>query len=251
MYILPYKKYEEIIQDIYNHLNKKINPHIMAQQLKFSYDENTNVVASQCFGIVTVNIPALSETYGKMKFFSLCAQLVYIIAHELSHIEQDINPIKYSNDVQYRLAIETANNANALTFIFNNIDYLNSIWPDYDFEFILEDIDTIKQFNTTYKSCSYYKYIENIFDGYLFAMSRKNTLQYCKLNTIIVENYNKRVIVKQNGKTNIGIITELNNILDESCNNGYMIVPDKEYNYAPKNITITFMDDIKQVAFRV
>lgn len=250
MYIMPYYRYEAILQNIYDNLNGIVNKNILAQQLNFSYNEDTECrsLATQSFGSVVVNIPLISEEYGEMKFFNLCGELVYIMVHELSHIEQDINPIKYCNDAQYHLAIETANNANALSFIFNNIDYLNSIWPDIKFDHLQNTYLDLKGFIKTYKRCSYYKYIENIFDGYLFAMGKNTNLKYSTIDNIFVENYNKHIIVKQNGRTNITIINDLNNLLDNSSNNPYMIDPISLNK--PITIGIKYIDKLKKVAYR-
>jgi hypothetical protein len=165
-----------------------------------------------------------------------------------------VNFYRYYKDWEYGYNIELYNNANSYAFFNDNYDYIQSIFPDYNFEYldIKNNYLELKDIFPLYKKASYHKYMENLFDGYVFPLYNKiSNYNYdkCKSISIETETDKDNIFIKKDGQTIRNDICKINNIFKKLSNNGCII---SSYN---DNIEITVMgDDLQesiQVAYRV
>ena len=86
------------------------------------------------------SIDTLKEKYANCKdtilnpicnFRNYGNYIGYIICHELSHLEQNVNQRGYDEIGEYRLSIETVNDYNTSTILLNNFDFYNSLLNKY------------------------------------------------------------------------------------------------------------------------
>lgn len=79
---------------------------------------------------------------GDRGFFNSANSLAFTICHELSHLEQDLNPVLYNSHEDFRIGLELGNDLNTATVIMENLDLYSYLLQKY-FESDV-DVDTIK-----------------------------------------------------------------------------------------------------------
>lgn len=120
-----YGYYHSFLKFAYNFLNGEVNTNIRAMNLVIQSLENGVAGYSHSF-IVSINLPLI---YNKsiLNNFSdkeVKGAIIYILIHELSHCDQNIDILRLSRDEEYRKNIEFSNNQNTIRFIKENATML-------------------------------------------------------------------------------------------------------------------------------
>ena len=120
-----YGYYHSFLKFAYNFLNGEVNTNIRAMNLVIQSLENGVAGYSHSF-IVSINLPLI---YNKsiLNNFSdkeVKGAIIYILIHELSHCDQNIDILRLSRDEEYRKNIEFSNNQNTIRFIKENASML-------------------------------------------------------------------------------------------------------------------------------
>ena len=113
--IESYGYYHSFLKFAYNFLNGEVNTNIRAMNLVIQSLENGVAGYSHSF-IVSINLPLI---YNKsiLNNFSdkeVKGAIIYILIHELSHCDQNIDILRLSRDEEYRKNIEFSNNQNTI-----------------------------------------------------------------------------------------------------------------------------------------
>ena len=113
-----------------------------------SIERDNSINYSKCLaytspgGVITVIYDRIERIIADRGFCDKENSLAFTICHELSHLEQNLNPILYNNDDSYKSLVEMANDLNTSETILNNIDFYERVMRKY---FKAEvDIDTIE-----------------------------------------------------------------------------------------------------------
>ena len=156
-----YGYYHSFLKFAYNFLNGEVNTNIRAMNLVIQSLENGVAGYSHSF-IVSINLPLI---YNKsiLNNFSdkeVKGAIIYILIHELSHCDQNIDILRLSRDEEYRKNIEFSNNQNTIRFIKENSSMLF-----YTFgQFYIPDDLMLDLFNQTkyYKNRPHFEYEQAI-----------------------------------------------------------------------------------------
>lgn len=120
-----YGYYHSFLKFAYNFLNGEVNTNIRAMNLVIQSLENGVAGYSHSF-IVSINLPVIYNN-SMLKNFSdkeVKGMIIYILIHELSHCDQNIDILRLSRDEEYRKNIEFSNNQNTMRFIKENASML-------------------------------------------------------------------------------------------------------------------------------
>ena len=131
--MLNYSQYANFCTEVYTVLNGRINTVIPSYGLTFDVDRNVSTVGSSLMCITNIYLHNILEIISKNNYSQeqIRGILILAVAHELSHIDQDIDfsRLLYSrNDYPYRVYIEASNNKRMLNYIQKNKDKLYSIF---------------------------------------------------------------------------------------------------------------------------
>lgn len=123
--IRSYGYYHSFLKFAYNFLNGEVNTNIRAMHLVVQSLEDGVVGYSHSF-IVSINLPmiynnSISHHFSDMEVKGI---IIYVLIHELSHCDQNIDIIRLSRDREYRMNIEYANNLNTMRFLKENCSML-------------------------------------------------------------------------------------------------------------------------------
>lgn len=159
--IKSYGYYHSFLKFAFDVLNGEVNTNIRAMHLVVQSLENGIAGYSHSF-IVSINLPmiynnSISHHFSDMEVKGM---IIYILIHELSHCDQNIDIIRLSRDKGYRMNIEYANNLNAMRFMKENSSMLF-----YRFgEFYIPDEILTDFFNQErhYKNRPHFKYEQAI-----------------------------------------------------------------------------------------
>lgn len=120
-----YGYYHSFLKLAYNFLNGEVNTNIKAIHLVIQSLDNGVVGYSHSF-IISINLPMIYNNSVSNHFsdMEVKGMIIYILIHELSHCDQNIDIMRLSRDKEYRMNIEYANNLNVLRFIQENSSVL-------------------------------------------------------------------------------------------------------------------------------
>ena len=141
---MNYLQLQNEIHNMMRVLNGWVNPTISCFKYTFEY-KKSHICAGERDAVIHFYPIKILE---KMELHSdklVRANVLFIVVHELSHIEQLLNYDRYDADPTYRQEIERGCNYHAFRFIMDNLSILHQKIGDFD-EF------------TLYNSCSYLKF---------------------------------------------------------------------------------------------
>lgn len=120
-----YGYYHSFLKFAYNFLNGEVNTNIRAMNLVIQSLENGVAGYSHSF-IVSINLPVIYNNSMLNNFSDkeVKGMIIYILIHELSHCDQNIDILRLSRDGEYRKNIEFSNNQNTMRFIKENASML-------------------------------------------------------------------------------------------------------------------------------
>lgn len=120
-----YGYYHSFLKFAYNFLNGEVNTNIRAMNLVIQSLENGVAGYSHSF-IVSINLPVIYNNSMLNNFSDkeVKGMIIYILIHELSHCDQNIDILRLSRDEEYRKNIEFSNNQNTIRFIKENASML-------------------------------------------------------------------------------------------------------------------------------
>ena len=123
--IESYGYYHSFLKFAYNFLNGEVNTNIRAMNLVIQSLENGVAGYSHSF-IVSINLPVIYNNSMLNNFSDkeVKGMIIYILIHELSHCDQNIDILRLSRDEEYRKNIEFSNNQNTMRFIKENASML-------------------------------------------------------------------------------------------------------------------------------
>ena len=120
-----YGYYHSFLKFAYNFLNGEVNTNIRAMNLVIQSLENGVAGYSHSF-IVSINLPVIynNSILNNFSDKEVKGMIIYILIHELSHCDQNIDILRLSRDKEYRKNIEFSNNQNTIRFIKENASML-------------------------------------------------------------------------------------------------------------------------------
>ena len=120
-----YGYYHSFLKFAYNFLNGEVNTNIRAMNLVIQSLENGVAGYSHSF-IVAINLPVIynNSILNNFSDKEVKGMIIYILIHELSHCDQNIDILRLSRDEEYRKNIEFSNNQNTIRFIKENSSML-------------------------------------------------------------------------------------------------------------------------------
>lgn len=120
-----YGYYHSFLKFAYNFLNGEVNTNIRAMNLVIQSLENGVAGYSHSF-IVSINLPVIynNSILNNFSDKEVKGMIIYILIHELSHCDQNIDILRLSRDEEYRKNIEFSNNQNTIRFIKENAPML-------------------------------------------------------------------------------------------------------------------------------
>lgn len=120
-----YGYYHSFLKFAYNFLNGEVNTNIRAMNLVIQSLENGVAGYSHSF-IVSINLPLIynNSILNNFSDKEVKGAIIYILIHELSHCDQNIDILRLSRDEEYRKNIEFSNNQNTIRFIKENASML-------------------------------------------------------------------------------------------------------------------------------
>lgn len=139
-----YGYYHSFLKFAYNFLNGEVNTNIRAMHLVVQSLENGIAGYSHSF-IISINLPMIYNNSISHRFSDLEVKgmIIFILIHELSHCDQNIDVLRLSRDKEYRMNIEYTNNLNVLRFMKENSSMLFCTFGLFDIpEVILLDFYT-------------------------------------------------------------------------------------------------------------
>lgn len=141
---MNYLQLQNEIHNMMRVLNGWVNPTISCFKYTFDYKKSP-ICAGERDAIIHFYPIKILEKMESYPDKLIRANLLFIVTHELSHIEQLLNYDRYGADPDYRKEIERGCNYHAFRFIMDNLSILHQKIGDFD-EF------------TLYNSCSYLKF---------------------------------------------------------------------------------------------
>lgn len=113
-----------------------------------SIERDNSINYSKCLaytspgGVITVIYDRIERIIADRGFCDKENSLAFTICHELSHLEQHLDPVLYNNDDNFKSLVELANDLNTSETILNNIDFYERVMRKYFKADV--DIDTIE-----------------------------------------------------------------------------------------------------------
>lgn len=127
--------------NIYNGVNGKINPLIPAMSMQFVTTKNKNDLGQSIGNIVLINLPNIinfCEVKNLTSLDSIKGLVMNAVIHELSHLQQDIDYKRYTNEEDYKSIIEFSNDAYTLSYISLYYDTLASYFGSFNMDCVFE-----------------------------------------------------------------------------------------------------------------
>lgn len=196
-----------------NFLSGKVNQKYPLIGYVFSYDPNITICAGCRRGQLRFYPLNIIKEFDGTPFQEMKSWLIQIAVHELSHIDQDIDYDKYSTDIEYKKAIEEANENHTIEWIQNNLNILHKAFPD------ITDLPLWRGSNSTkfgvsvsnneYQICKTQNLMHNMLIKYL-----SDAVYYPKVTIRIITDQINNILIKDNGIWNSDIIPELISIMN-------------------------------------
>ena len=163
--------YSALSYNIYDRLNGEINTTIMSNQLVIE-KLGSNIMGRSIFMSVFLNLVDIYEGSKRLKLSDeeVVGFILFTILHELSHCDQERDPLKAMQDNNYRIFVEYTNNMNTLSFINRNMKDLQSLFGPFEIPYItLERFYKEEQSMYGNKNVSYIQ-SKSFKDSLLFAL---------------------------------------------------------------------------------
>jgi len=185
-----FENYRKIIKDDMNVLNGIVNPILFCHSYSFDYIEESNnlAVSNPSTGMIIFNLIAISEYLGDMSVHDVLSFCIRMVAHELSHLDQEVDLNRYKNDMQYHSWIERTNESNTIDFLFKNIDFIKNKLGDYSYDIYKDAYMKIMQQGTGYVRSTIENKINMVGDRYILhdkygRFNNYNSVSLCIHNT--------------------------------------------------------------------
>lgn len=189
---MTYANYKFYLSNCIKFLNGKINPTLLCHKVFYSYSED-EVLAKEYNGVIRYNIPAIALRYKDTELYTVFAYLMRMTAHELSHIEQDINYNRYKKDPSYKTWIEKSNELNAISFIMDNLFFIKRNLGEFNHSIIEDKYEYAKRYGTNYVRATVNKMIANILENYYIDTDKA---RYKDFRKIILELDDSKFLIK-------------------------------------------------------
>ena len=200
---------------VFNYFNGKVNQYIPAK-LNIRTNFNKNVLGNNMFNNVNLYLWNIINYYNH-DINEIKTNIIINIVHELCHIEQELDYIRYNIDNDYRQQKENENNFRTYKFIYKNIDQIsNDLGVRFDIEYIYDNYVYYSKYETNYMFSfeDYYKrciktiihndindnakeYIDNVIDEYENVVFELNGVKILlKYNGEVISNttiFNKAI----------------------------------------------------------
>jgi hypothetical protein len=184
------------MDNVMNILNGQINKLLRCHKWIYSYYPD-NVFGREYNGVIKFNLPAISYGLKDMEYRTRIATLIRLVAHELSHCDQDVSYYKYERDYAYRNWIERSNELNAICFIIDNINMLKTNLGNFDHTILMPLYESAKLNGTKYVPATKSKLVADIMETYMIDT---NKTRYKELDTILLNINNIRYMIKNRGE---------------------------------------------------
>jgi len=193
---MKYSNYKYYIDAAMKLLNGQVNRNLRCYKFSYVYS-NDEVHARECNGAITFNLQSMAYALKDMEPLIRFTYIIRTVAHELSHIDQDVNYYKYERDYSYRAWIEKSNELNSICFIMDNLNMIKMNLGDFNHT-ILEDLHQYAKINgTKYVPSSKSKMVANIMETYMIDTNRA---RYKDLDTILLNLNGVRYMIKHKGE---------------------------------------------------
>lgn len=136
--LVPYIEIKRLVELSYDILNGKINNIVHSNKIIYM-DNHTTIVGSNFGNFIFIDINSI-KLYLESIFGNVSSNDAYqnakgcilaIVAHELSHTDQYLSQIEYTNNTEYSNFIERANNANSLVYLIENESYIKKLYGEF------------------------------------------------------------------------------------------------------------------------
>ena len=141
---------------VFDYLNGKINKKVLARNIKFIKDRDielgfgdegqaiftasvfTNTLVFDPNSIIDIDRVVYNDKGRSMTYEEFTGEIIQVVAHELSHLDQDIDQRLFISDQSYNDMIEITNELHTLKWIKSHYKKLQKIFDvkfDYKFAF--------------------------------------------------------------------------------------------------------------------
>ena len=171
--MLGYGGYTGFLNFCMSTLNGVVNTIIKCNSYAFEYNSERKLFATadSVRGTIGFNIPEIMYTLGRegCSDKSCMEKCVKVVVHELSHLDQDINPNRYAHDPQYHNFIEYTNNRNTVKWIFEHQNIIRNTLGEFTFSDDIETYLDIQKNGTGYTKTTALKTISYIMNRYFVS----------------------------------------------------------------------------------
>lgn len=125
------------VSKAYDYINGKIN-NIASVGYTLNFDPDAENLGGERNGYITfymIPIQKIGRQIGDVDSFK--TMISFIVAHELSHIDQAIDYKRYADDIQYMKTIELENNKRAISWVVSNALPLREAMGGFNVNFIM------------------------------------------------------------------------------------------------------------------
>lgn len=211
--MIYFEQYKQMINTIMKEMNGKVNTILRCHKYDFRYLETDTAMAKTDFNTANIhfNLLSIAENLGNKGYtYDYAYQfLIWVVVHELSHLDQDVTPSRYAVDMDYRAWVENTNDANAIKFMFEHLNLIHTCIGEFNFEFLQNAYMKIQQLGTGYIKTNPYKIISRITNSYLLD-AKKNRFEYFdtvlmsinnestgKVSHVIIKNHDRLMDVNE------------------------------------------------------
>ena len=198
---MNYYHLQNLIHQMMDYLNGRVNKNLMCYRYDFSFNQS-DVCAYETCGRIMFFLPHIVNRFKEYSFYVFKAHLLFIVIHELSHIDQLIYYNRYEKDKDYRNEIEQSNNNNTFSWISSNISALHAAFGDFDENTIVALSKALNFNRFRYRVATKNELVEILIERYLIG---KNNNRYRSFKTVTLSfKHNEceaaRITVKRDNK---------------------------------------------------
>lgn len=180
---MKYGNYKKVIADCMEVLNGRVNTLVKCHSYSFDFIDHDERLATSdpSRGIISFNLVAISKYLDHMSDHDAVEYCIRCIAHELSHLDQDIDQNRYVIDPEYKSWIERTNDNRAIEFLIDNRNMVFNLIGNYTFESYMGIYQNVKAHGSGYKRVTIGDTINRSISSYLLPKYRGK-----RYDTIIV-----------------------------------------------------------------
>lgn len=174
--------YSALANNVFERMNGEINTTIQANQLVIE-KLNPDVLGRNIFMGIFINLVDIYDIGCKtgMSDEEMTGTIIYTILHELSHCDQEKDPLKALVNEDYKLYIEYTNNLNTLAFLNRNMKDMFSIFGYFTIpDWLLNTFHTIEREACKGKSPIYVQ-SKSFKDSLIYSLSGSCTIDFPKI----------------------------------------------------------------------